>query len=154
MPLITTNDFILKNVGNNRAVKEFSVSCQACIAPAPAPAPGHGGYLCLLAWGRSLVSTRHSSVNGKSSSFCSYNEIYSADLSCSTCVLHGHNSISDMTAATMPYDSFVREWSGIGGPIQWSANPCTVHRRVQHWSLKLSPTCHTDAKSTSKKKYF
>lgn len=56
----------------------------------------------------SHVSTRHSGVNVKSSLFPSYKMIYSSDLSCSTCVLHGRSSTSDMTAAPMPWESFVK----------------------------------------------
>lgn len=53
----------------------------------------------LAARGGSHVSTRHSGVNVKSSSFSSYRVIYSSDLSCSTCVSHGQSRTSDMTAA-------------------------------------------------------
>lgn len=62
----------------------------------------------LAARGSSHVSTRHSGVNVKSSSFPSYRMIYFSDLSCSTCVLHRHSRTSDMTAAPMPWESFVK----------------------------------------------
>lgn len=44
------------------------------------------------------MSTRHSGVNVKSSSFLSYRMIYSSDLSCITCVSHGLSRTLDMTA--------------------------------------------------------
>lgn len=47
----------------------------------------------------SRVSTRHSGVNVKSSSFPSYRMIYSLDLSCSTCASHLQSRTLDMTAA-------------------------------------------------------
>lgn len=53
----------------------------------------------LAARGSSHVSTRHSGVNVKSSSFPSYRMNYFSDLSCSTCVSHGHSRTSDMTVA-------------------------------------------------------
>lgn len=104
----------------------------------------------------SHVSTRHSGVNVKSSLFPSYKMIYSSDLSCSTCVLHGRSSTSDMTAAPTPWEPFVKgpkrsekiltlqsaKPAGRGAHISWfsCSLSCLTSRglRLKYWHLASS----------------
>ena len=100
--------------------------------------------------GRSHVSTRHSGVNVKSSLFPSYRMIYSSDLSCSTCVSHGQSSTSDMTAALMPWESFVQGPEGSGiifeHTISQACWPGRAHQLLYKLNLKGSVCCLTSRK--------
>lgn len=104
----------------------------------------------LAARGRSHVSTRHSGVNVKSSLFPSYRMIYSSDLSCSTCVSHGQSSTSDMTAAPMPWESFVQGPEGseiiFEHTISQVCWPGHAYQLLYKLNLKGSVCCLTSRK--------